>query len=66
MVNAGLLDQHFGLQWVQNYIHMFGGDGSRVTISGQSAGGGSVMLQDMAYGGSLGQSLFRNVSVTST
>lgn len=25
-------------------------------------GGGSVMLQDMAYGGSLGQSLFVNVN----
>lgn len=64
VVNAGLLDQHFGLQWVQNYIHLFGGDASLVTISGQSAGAGSVMLQDMAYGGSLGQSLFRNVSTS--
>ncbi len=27
-----------------------------------SPGGGSVMLQDMAYGGSLGTSLFVNVS----
>lgn len=61
-VNAGLLDQHFGLQWVQNYVHLFGGDASKVTISGQSAGAGAVMLQGMAYGGTLGQSLFRNVS----
>ncbi|KAK5054402.1 hypothetical protein LTR84_001292 [Exophiala bonariae] len=59
-VNAGLLDQHFGLQWVQNYVHLFGGDASKVTISGQSAGAGAVMLQGMAYGGTLGQSLFRN------
>ncbi|KAL2401470.1 Chlorogenic acid esterase [Exophiala dermatitidis] len=65
VVNAGLLDQHFGLQWVQNYIHLFGGDAARVTISGQSAGGGSVMLQDMAYGGSLGQSMFRNTIASS-
>ncbi|KAL6253332.1 hypothetical protein RBB50_001055 [Rhinocladiella similis] len=60
VVNAGLLDQHFALQWIQKYIHLFGGDSSRVTIAGQSAGAGSVMLQGMAYGGSLGQSLFRN------
>lgn len=44
VVNAGLLDQHFGLQWVQAYIGLFGGNSSQVTISGESAGGGSVML----------------------
>lgn len=27
---------------------------------GESAGGGSIMLQDMAYGGTLGTQLFRN------
>ena len=59
--NAGILDQTFALQWVQNYIHLFGGDPSRVTISGESAGGGSVMLQTMAFGGYLGTSLFQNV-----
>ncbi|KAI4174644.1 MAG: hypothetical protein LQ343_002217 [Gyalolechia ehrenbergii] len=48
-VNAGLLDQTFALQWVQSYIHLFGGNASQVTISGNSAGAGSVMLQAMAY-----------------
>jgi hypothetical protein len=61
VVNAGLLDQQFALKWVQTYISLFGGDPTKVTISGESAGGGSVMLQTMAYGGSQGTSLFRNV-----
>ncbi|KAL5407129.1 hypothetical protein PMIN03_007361 [Paraphaeosphaeria minitans] len=62
VTNAGILDQLFALQWVQAYIELFGGDPSRVTISGVSAGAGSVMLLDIAYGGTLGTSLFVNVS----
>lgn len=62
VVNAGLLDQFLSLQWVQTYIDLFGGDPRRVTIAGVSAGGGSVMLQAMAYNGTVGNSLFNNVS----
>ncbi|CAD6589625.1 MAG: hypothetical protein ASARMPREDX12_003908 [Alectoria sarmentosa] len=47
-VNAGLLDQTFALH--------------QVTIGGESAGAGSVMLQSLAFGGHLGDSLFSNVS----
>lgn len=49
--NLGLHDQRFALEWVQQYIHLFGGDPNHVTIIGESAGGGSVMHQITAYGG---------------
>lgn len=63
VTNAGIRDQTFALQWVQSYISLFGGNASQVTIAGESAGGGSVMLQAMAFGGNLGTSLFSNVSL---
>lgn len=36
--NYGLLDQILALQWVQKYIHFFGGNKSNVTVFGTGAG----------------------------
>ncbi|OAA59585.1 Carboxylesterase, type B [Niveomyces insectorum RCEF 264] len=58
IVNAGLLDQAYALMWVQNYIGLFGGDPARVTIAGESAGGGSVMYHTLANGGTPHLQLF--------
>ena len=44
MGNWGTLDQRMGLLWVNRYIHNMGGDSTKVTISGCSAGGQSTMV----------------------
>lgn len=49
--NAGLVDQRHVLQWVQENIHLFGGDPDNLTIMGISASGISIMHYVTAYGG---------------
>jgi acetylcholinesterase len=45
IVNLGLRDQIFFLEWIQNNIEAFGGDKDHVTIYGLSAGAHSVRIR---------------------
>ncbi|KAH9848631.1 alpha/beta-hydrolase [Lenzites betulinus] len=64
-LNAGFRDQVQALRWVQQHIHAFGGDPSKVTINGESAGGSSVELHLVAHEGqklfsqAIAQSVYR-------
>lgn len=62
VANLGLHDQITALRWVQDHIHLFGGDPSRVTLAGHSAGAISVAL---VMGSPLARGLFSKTIVQS-
>ncbi|PQE07710.1 Carboxylesterase type B protein [Rutstroemia sp. NJR-2017a BVV2] len=53
-LNVGMRDQRAALEWVRDNIQSFGGDPTRITAYGLSAGGTFISLQTMAYGGGKG------------
>ncbi|KAH9966977.1 Alpha/Beta hydrolase protein [Lactifluus volemus] len=62
--NLGLQDQRLALRWVQTYISEFGGDPTKVTIWGESAGAISVALHMLTNNGNQ-QGLFRGAIMQS-
>ncbi|PGG95275.1 hypothetical protein AJ79_10150 [Helicocarpus griseus UAMH5409] len=49
--NLGLWDQRAALQWIQDFIHLVGGDKSKVSAWGESAGAGSIYHHLVGFGG---------------
>lgn len=53
------------LGWMWKYIGRFGGDPHKITVMGESAGGGSIEHQITAFGGNYGPAPFRQAILQS-
>ncbi|KAI1467130.1 alpha/beta-hydrolase [Daldinia caldariorum] len=59
LLNLGLRDQHFLLQFLQDHLESFGGDPKQITLGGRSAGGHSTGIHYFHnYGEDEGKPLF--------
>ncbi|KAM3433605.1 hypothetical protein NHJ13734_006371 [Beauveria thailandica] len=66
LLNLGLRDQHFFLQFLQTHLHSFGGDPDQVTLGGLSAGSHSAAFEYFHnYGQDEGAPLFARVLLQS-
>merc|ERR1719431_54479 len=64
--NFGVLDQQLAFDWVHKHIHHFGGDASKITIYGQSAGAICVKFHSISpMSGTVEAPKFKNVMVNS-
>ncbi|XP_052859955.1 glutactin-like [Anopheles cruzii] len=61
--NAGLMDLHLALEWVQEHIERFGGDPHNITLFGQSAGAAAISA--LIYSPKVPDGLFHKVILQS-
>lgn len=64
--NVPLSDLIMALQWVRDYIHLFGGDARKITGVGQSAGAailGALLLSPMTPNGLLHRYIMQSGSI---
>jgi len=65
--NVAITDSVVALRWVQQYIHLFGGDPTRVTVAGESSGAGTIamILSAQSQPKRANETLFKNAFIAS-